>query len=76
MYVLNFVQGLHHQGPDLLGAGQQCRRARPGFNRNRLRRVPGPASGAQVRQPLDFVEKVPKPSKYQFQDNNHGYANY
>jgi hypothetical protein len=60
-YMVDGAQGSKGGGrsPWLLAADNAC----PDFNRDRLRRVPGPGSSAQVGQTLDFVEKVLKPSK-------------
>lgn len=60
-YMVDWAQGSQAGGrsPWLFAADNAC----PDFNRNRLRRVPGPGSSAQAGQSLDFVEKVLKPSK-------------
>lgn len=60
-YMVDLAQGSNARGrsPWLFAADNAC----PDFNRDRLRRVPGPGSSAQAGQTLDFVEKVLKPSK-------------
>jgi hypothetical protein len=60
-YMMDWAQGsgAGQRSPWLYAADNAC----PDFNKDRLRRVPGPASGAQPGQTLDFVEKVLKPSK-------------
>jgi hypothetical protein len=60
-YMVDWAQGSRVGGrsPWLFAADNAC----PDFNRNRLRRVPGPGFSAQPGQTLDFVEQVLKPSK-------------
>jgi hypothetical protein len=60
-YMVDWAQGSTTGGrsPWLFAADNAC----PDFNRNRVRRVPGPAFSAQAGQTLDFVEKVLTPSK-------------
>jgi hypothetical protein len=60
-YMVDWAQGSNTGGrsPWLFAADNAC----PDFNRNRLRRVPGPSGSAQAGQTLDFVEKALKPSK-------------
>lgn len=60
-YMVDWAQGSRAAGrsPWLFAADNAC----PDFNRNRLRRVPGPGGSAQAGQTLDFVEQVLKPSK-------------
>jgi hypothetical protein len=60
-YMVDRAQGNQSGGrsPWLFAADNAC----PDFNRNRLRRVPGPGFSAQAGQTIDFVEQVLKPSK-------------
>lgn len=60
-YMVDWAQGSRAGGrsPWLFAADNAC----PDFNRNNLRRVPGPGFSAQAGQTIDFVEKVLKPSK-------------
>jgi hypothetical protein len=60
-YMMDWAQGSRAGGrsPWLFAADNAC----PDFNKDRLRRVPGPGFSAQAGQTLDFVEKVLKPSK-------------
>jgi hypothetical protein len=60
-YMVDWAQGSQAGGrsPWLFAADNAC----PDFNRNRLRRVPGPGFSAQAGQTIDFVDQVLKPSK-------------
>jgi len=60
-YMVDWAQGSRAGGrsPWLFAAENAC----PDFNRNNLRRVPGPGFSAQAGQTLDFVEKVLKTTK-------------
>lgn len=60
-YMVDWAQGSQAgaRSPWLFAADNAC----PDFNRNNVRRVPGPGFSAQAGQTIDFVEKVLKPSK-------------
>lgn len=59
-YMVDLGQGSQAggRGPWLSAADNAC----PDFNRNRVRRVPGPGFSAQAGQTIDFVEKALKPA--------------
>jgi hypothetical protein len=59
-YMVDRGQGSQGGGrsPWLSAADNAC----PDFNRNRVRRVPGPGFSAQAGQTIDFVEKALKPA--------------
>jgi hypothetical protein len=60
-YMVDWAQGSRagFRSPWLFAADNAC----PDFNRNNLRRVPGPGFSAQAGQTIDFVEKVLNPTK-------------